>query len=85
MLNSVFLTSRSVTLAQRMEKALRKNRIPARIERPDISITDGSCAYAVVISELYLPEAVELLRNNSLLPRKIIIEEGLGNFREIYI
>lgn len=84
-MNSVFLTSRSVTLAQRMERALRKHRISASIERPDISLTDESCAYAVVISEMYLPEAIEILRNNNLFPRKVVVEEGMGNFREISI
>ena len=68
-----------------MQKILRKSRIPAEIVRPDIRITDGNCAYAVLISEFYLPEAIEILRRGNLTPGKVILEEKYGEYREISV
>ncbi len=83
-MNLVYLTSRSVTYAQRMEKVLRKNGISAAIERPEIKMTEQSCAYAVVISQGYLPEALEILRRRNLMPVKVIVEEN-GELRALRI
>ncbi len=84
-MNLVFLTSRSVTYAQRIERTLRKNGISARIERPEIRLTEKSCAYAVVISQGFLPEALEILRKSNLMPVKVIVEEENGEFRVLRI
>ena len=84
-LSSVFLTSRSVTYAQRMERILRRNGISAHIERPEREITERGCAYAVVISETFLPEAIELLRYNGILPVKVVARDEYGGYREIRI
>ena len=83
-MNSVFLTSRSVTYAQRMERALRRNGISAHIERPEREITERGCAYAVVLSETFLPEAMEILRYNGVLPVKVVARDNEG-YREIRI
>ena len=79
----VFLTSRAVTYAQRMERILRKSGISAAIERPELQLSESGCAYAVVISQVYLPEAIEALRKNGMTPVKVYIEEGFSEYREI--
>lgn len=84
-MNRIFLTSRAVTYAQRMERILRKNGIPASIERPEMQLSDSGCAYAVVISQGYLPEGIEALRKGGMAPVKIFIEEGFSEYREIKI
>ena len=83
-MDNVFLTSRSVTYAQRMERALKRNGIFARIERPEQEITERGCAYAVVISETFLAEALEVLRYNGLPPVKVVAKE-LSGYKEIRI
>ncbi len=84
-MNSVFLTSRSVTYAQRMERALRRNGISAHIERPEREITERGCAYAVVVSESFLPEAMEVLRYNGIFPVKVVARDEYEGYREIRI
>lgn len=82
-MNRVFFTSRAITYAQRMERILRKNGIPASIERPELRLGENGCAYAVVISQGYLPEAVETLRRGGMIPVKIFLEEDFSDYREI--
>lgn len=84
-MNSVFLTSRSLTYAQRMEKVLKKNRIPARIERPELQIADRGCAYAVVVSEGFFAEAIDVLENNGLFPTRAVMRDERNEFRVIDI
>jgi len=82
--NSVYLTARSITYAQRMARALGKNGVESRIERPEREITDKGCAYAVVISEGYVAEALEILSYNRLSPVKAVIKED-GEYRVLPI
>lgn len=84
-MNSVFLTSRSLTYAQRMERTLRKSGISAYIERPGIEISERGCAYAVVVSEGYFAEAIDVLGYNNLLPVKAVVKDGAGNLRVLEI
>ena len=81
----VFLTSRSITYAQRMQRALLKYGVSARIERPDMKLTQKSCAYAVVVSEAYLAEAIDILKKNGLRPVSAFVSNGIVGFREISI
>lgn len=82
-MNSVFLTSRSLTYAQRMDKVLKKNGIAARIERPELQIAERGCAYAVVVSENFFAEAIDVLRYNGLLPVKAVIRDKNNGYRVI--
>ncbi len=83
--NSVFLTSRSLTYAQRMEKVLKKNGVSARIERPELQITERGCAYAVVVSEGFFAEAIDVLKYNGLFPVKAVVRDEYNGYREIDI
>lgn len=68
-----------------MQKTLLKYGIEARIERPDIKLTQRSCAYAVVVSEGFLPEALDILSKNRLVPVRAFIRDETGGYREISI
>lgn len=84
-MNGILLTSKSVTYAQQMKKLLERNGFIAEIVRPDIALTKGSCAYAVNISQKFLPEAIEILRNNRVPPVRVILIEGKKLYRELRI
>ena len=83
-MKEILLTARSVTYAQRMKAFLDRGGIACVIVRPDIEITKGSCAYAVNISQTFLPEAIEILKRNKILPVRVILIEGM-QYREIRI
>lgn len=83
--NSVFLTSRSLTYAQRMDKILKKSGVPSRIDRPDLQIMDKGCAYAVVVSEGFFAEAIEVLKNNGMPPVKAVVYGENDRYRVIDI
>lgn len=84
-MKGILLTSKSVTYAQRIEKTLERNGISARIVRPDTELTRGSCAYAVNISQAFLPEAIEVLKMNKIFPVSVILVERDGVYREIRV
>ncbi len=84
-MSSVFLTSKSLTYAQRMERILRKSGISAHIERPGIEISERGCAYAVVVSEGYFAEVIDMLRHNNLLPVKAVVRDAAGGLRVLPI
>ncbi|MBQ8003791.1 MAG: DUF3343 domain-containing protein [Oscillospiraceae bacterium] len=84
-MNGILLTSKSVTYAQQMKKTLEQNGFFAEIVRPDTELTKGSCAYAVNISQKFLPEAMEILRRNRIPPVRVILIEGRKLYREIRI
>lgn len=84
-MEGILLICKSVTHAQRIEKTLTRSGISAAIVRPDIEITKRNCAYAVNISQSFLPEAIEALNAVGLYPSKIMLVEKDGSYREIYI
>ncbi|MBE6965077.1 MAG: DUF3343 domain-containing protein [Ruminococcaceae bacterium] len=84
-MNGILLTSKSVTYAQQMKKTLEQNGFWAEIVRPDTELTKGSCAYAVNISQKFLPEVLDILRLNRLLPVRVILIEGKKLYRELRI
>lgn len=83
-MKGILLTSRSVTYAQHMRNVLERNGISAKIVRPDIELTRGNCAYAVNISQTFLPEAIEVLRTNRVPPVRVILIDNKG-YKEIQI
>lgn len=84
-MDNVFLTSKSLTYAQRMERVLRKSGIPAAIERADLAISERGCAYAVVVSEGYFAEVTAVLRYNGLMPVKAVMRDEKGNFKVLSV
>ncbi len=82
-MTGLLLMCRSMTHAQKIMRALTRNRVSASIVRPDIQITKQGCTNAVMISQNYLPEAMEILQREGVLPTKIILSEGNGNYREL--
>lgn len=81
-MEEILFTGKSATHAQMMKKVLENNGFSAKIVRPDISITQGNCAFAVRISETYFAEAAETLRSNRVMPVRAFVLYG-NKYREI--
>lgn len=84
-MNGILLTSKSMTYAQQMKKALDRNGFFAEIVRPDTELTKGSCAYAVNVSQKFLPEVLDVLRLNKTPPVRVILIEGKKLYRELRV
>ena len=84
-MNEIYLTSHSVTYAQKMQKILINSGINAKIVRPELRFSERGCAYAVSVSEKMFAEARDVLRNYNFMPVKAILREYGGEMREIQI
>jgi len=76
------LLSRSITHAQRMSGTLEKMGIPAGIFRPPLGLSEHGCAYAVRIGESRLQPALARLRQQDLLPVRIVLYRD-GAYSEV--
>lgn len=72
------IIARSVTYAQRMQRALARSGIRSRIFRAPRDLTDRGCAYAVQIADSDLTA----LHRESLDPVQIFLTQR-GTFREV--
>jgi len=73
---------RSSTYAQKMKSALERGGLEARVVRPNLKFTNGACGYAVRISDVFMAEALEILKEKRLEPERILIADSDGRFRE---
>ena len=73
------IIARSVTYAQRMQRALARSGIRSRIFRAP---RDLGCAYAVQIADSDLTAALTALHRESLDPVQIFLTQR-GTFREV--
>ena len=77
------IVCKSITYAQRAKRVLSREGISASIVRPPIEIFGNSCGYAVKISEGFLGEALEIMRNNGFDPTRVITLDRDGSYREM--
>ena len=76
------IIARSVTYAQRMQKALARAGVRCRIFRAPRDLTDRGCAYAVEIAQRDLSAALPVLHGEALDPVQIFLTQR-GAFREV--
>lgn len=76
------IIARSVTYAQRMQRALARAGVRCRIFRAPRDLTDLGCAYAVEIAAGDLSAALPVLRGEVLDPVQIFLSQR-GTFREV--
>lgn len=76
------IIARSVTFAQRMEKALSRAGIRCQIFRAPRELTEMGCAYAVEISVPDLTAALQTLHRERLDPVQIFLTQR-GFYREV--
>jgi len=73
---------RSVTYAQRAKRILERAGLSAYVIKPDSYLVGNGCGFAVKVSEGYLPEALEILRNNNFDIGKVYVSTENG-YREL--
>lgn len=76
------ILARSVTYAQRMQRALQRSGIRCQISRAPREVTDLGCAYAVWVQSQDLPQAVVTIRRENLSPVQIFLSQQ-GFYREV--
>ena len=79
------ILARSVTYAQRMQRALNRAGIRSQLFRAPRDLTDLGCAYAVQIQSADISRALttlQLLRREGLGPLRIYVQRG-GDIQEV--
>lgn len=82
-MNEIYLTVHSLTNAQKMKKILTRSGINAKIVRPELSLSEKGCAYAVLISEKVFAETIEILEMYRIMPVRAFVKNEYGEAREI--
>lgn len=78
------ILARSVTYAQRMQRALMRAGVRCRIFRAPRDLTDLGCAYAVRVEAYDLPVTMTVLRREALPPVQIYVFRN-GSYQEAAI
>ena len=81
-MDDYLILARSVTFAQRMQKALSRAGVRNQIYRAPRDLTDLGCAYVVRISPYDLGAALPVLRREGLGPLRIYVQRG-GDIQEV--
>lgn len=76
------IIARSVTYAQRMQRALQRAGIYCRIYRAPRELTELGCAYAVELPAADLAAALQILYREQLAPVQIYLSQR-GYYREV--
>ena len=77
------IVCRSLTYAQRTAAALERAGITARILRSPKLIDQKGCSHSVKVSERNLTAALVVLNRAELTPKRIFLQTGEGDFREV--
>ena len=80
-----FITFRSVTFAQRGERALRQAGINCELQRTPRWMEERGCGYCLRLRERDCREAVMLLRQNQVPFRKIYLQSDGGSWEEVVL
>lgn len=78
------ILARSVTYAQRMQKALARAGVRCRIFRAPGEVTELGCAYAVRVEQYDLPAALAVIRGEALPFVQIFVFRN-GAYREVAV
>lgn len=76
----VWIFARSVTYAQRMERALSRAGITAHIYRAPRELSDWGCAYVVEVGRENLPAALTIIYRAGLGPVRVYSKQQNGYF-----
>lgn len=79
------LMCRSLTYAQRTAKLLESVGIVSFVMRTPQSVTTEGCGYCVKIKENVYKHALQILKKNDLMPKRIFRQEIDGRFAEVFI
>ena len=77
------ITFRTITFAQRGERAMKKNGIPCVLQRSPKAISQRGCGYCLRIQTDRLGEITGLLRRSGVDYRKVYLLQADGGTQEI--
>ncbi len=80
-----YLNCRSLTYAQRTANLLERGGVTASVRRTPKSIAGVGCGYSVKIASRHLAPAIALLDKSNLLPKNIYLDQGNGEYREVFL
>ena len=80
-----YITFRSVTHAQRGERALAGHQIKSTLQRTPRWMEEQGCGYCLKLWTQDVHRSVELLRNNRIPMRKVYVHIGDGQLEEITV
>ena len=78
-----YITFRSITPAQRAERALKQKGIDGTLMRAIRQISAEGCGYTLRIRPRDGGQALEILRSNEIPFRRIFHQEQTGNMKEL--
>ena len=79
----LFITFRSVTLAQRGEQVLRRSGIRCSLQRTPRWMEEQGCGYCLRLRREDMEKAVRLLRQGQVQFRKTYEQDDAGNVEEV--
>lgn len=79
------IVCRSLTYAQRTEKALARAGITAHILRSPKVIDSEGCSHSVKVAERSLSTALVVLARAGLSPKRVFIMAGDGSYKEVLL
>ena len=79
------ITFRSVTFAQRGERALRQAGINCELQRTPRWMEEKGCGYSLRLDTADLMEGVELLRRAAIPMRRVYVQNSAGELEEAEI
>lgn len=80
-MSGCLIVCRSITYAQRAKKVLAHFGIDAQVVRPSPELLENSCGFAVRVSEIYLAEALDILKNNGFAISRVLVYDKSGEPR----
>lgn len=82
-METVFITFRSITAAQRGERVLQQANITAQLQRTPRWMQDRGCGYSLKLKPGYAPAAVGQLRQKGAQFVKVYAQSAEGQTREL--
>ncbi len=79
------IVCRSLTYAQRTERALARGGITAHILRSPKLIDSEGCSHSVKVSERNLSAALAVLARAGLSPKRVFLAYGDGSYKEVLL
>ena len=79
------ITFRSVTPAQRAEGILRRAGVSCNIQRTPKWMEEQGCGYSLRLAHKELPRALEQLRSNGVVFRKVYLRRDNGTMEELSV
>ncbi|MBQ3404918.1 MAG: DUF3343 domain-containing protein [Oscillospiraceae bacterium] len=77
-----YISSRSLTESQRMQRALERAGIRSAVVKLPAGLSEGGCGYALSLTRR-IEDAVETLKRANIKLNRIYVTSGEGVFREV--